>query len=112
MRRREWLQCIVNISFGSHPFSREYREGVDLLREIEKWLRINHFSYAMFDAWGFPKFPGGNVPVTFASDEAEKAMAYRVFCNELGLGAKLHMTRIVMSDHPSLTGPPEQLAYF
>lgn len=111
MKRTEWLQCIVNISFGSHPFSREYQEGVELLKKIEEWLRSNHFAYSMFDAWGFPKFPGGNVPVTFSADDAEKAMAYRVFCNELGLGSNLHMTRIVIPEHPSLI-IPEKLAYF
>ena len=110
--KREWLQCIVHISFGSHPFCREYHDGVELLREIECWLHTNHVGYAMFDAWGFPKFPAGNVPVTFSADEAEKAMAYRVFCNKLGLGAQMHMTRIVVPDHPSLTPPPVQLAYF
>ena len=108
----EWLQCVVNISFGRHPFSREYQEGVLLLKEIENWLRDNHFSYAMFDAWGFPKFPGGNVPVTFGAHQAEKAMEYRVFCNKLGLGDKMHMTRIVKQNHPSITLPQQHLSYF
>ena len=52
------------------------------------------------------------VPVTFSSEQAEKAMEYRVFCNQLGLGDKMHMTRVVVPDHPSITVPPESLAYF
>jgi len=112
MQKIEWLQFIVRISFGPHPWSREFHDGVELLRKIEGWLRENHVPYAMFDEWGFPKFPAGHVPVTFKSNEAEKAMAYRVFCNEIGLGHTLMMTRIVNMPEPRITPPPETVAYF
>jgi len=111
-QKSEWLQFIVHISFGPHPWSREYDEGVALLRKIEDWLRENHIGYAMFDAWGYPKFPAGHVPVTFRSDDAEKAMAYRVFCNEIGLGHTMMMIRIVNMPEPRLTPPPAEVAYF
>ena len=110
--RREWLLCIVNIYFGKHPFSKEYSDGVETLRSIENWLKENHFGYSMFDAWGFPKYPAGNIPVTFSPAQAEKAMEYRVFCNQLGLGEIMHMTRVVVPNHPSITVPPENLVYF
>lgn len=112
MQKTEWLQFIVHISFGPHPWSNEFYDGVTLLRKIESWLRENHIAYAMFDAWGYPKFPGGYVPVTFLSTEPEKAMAYRVFCNEIGLGHTMMMMRIVNLPEPRLTPPPEQVAYF
>ena len=56
----EWVQTIVRISFGRYAFSREYFEGVRLLRKIERWLHANHLQRSMFDAYGFPKFPSGN----------------------------------------------------
>ena len=112
MQKIEWLQFIVHISFGPHPWSNEFHDGVAQLRKIESWLRDHHIGYAMFDAWGFPKFPGGYVPVTFLSTDAEKAMAYRVFCNEIGLGQSMMMMRIVNMPEPRLTPPPEQVAYF
>jgi hypothetical protein len=112
MQKIEWLQFIVHISFGRHPWSREFHEGTALLRKIEEWLRDHHIAYAMFDAWGFPKFPAGHVPVTFRSTEAEKAMAYRVFCNQIGLGNTMMMMRIVNMPEPRLTPPPAEVAYF
>ncbi len=114
MRRptHEWVQTIVRISFGRHAFSREYFEGIKILRKIERWLHENHLQRAMFDEYGFPKFPAGNVTVTFNADEPEKAMAYRVFCNEIGVGHTLDQYRIVRSPDPRTTHPAERAAYF
>lgn len=108
----EWVQTIVRISFGRHVFSREYTEGVRILRKIERWLHANHLPRAMFDAHGFPKFPGGNVTVTFRANEPEKALAYRVFCNEIGIGGTLDQYRLTYSRDPRTILPAERAAYF
>ena len=47
MQKIEWLQFIVRISFGPHPWSAEFHQGVELLRKIEGWLRENHIPYAI-----------------------------------------------------------------
>ncbi|MSO65975.1 MAG: hypothetical protein EXQ85_09325 [Alphaproteobacteria bacterium] len=109
--RREWIQFIVHIWFGDHAFSPEFRQGVLQLRQIERWVSENHFGYTMFDDWGFPRFPSGNIPVTFAVAEAEKAMRFRVFINELGLGPALISYRLVDLPEPRLT-PVANVAYF
>ena len=31
---------------------------------------------------------------------------------KVGLGEKMHMTRVVVPNHPSITVPPENLVYF
>ncbi|MBM3505333.1 MAG: hypothetical protein FJX65_15840 [Alphaproteobacteria bacterium] len=110
-RRREWIQFIVHIDFGEYAFSPEFHAGVRQLRKIEAWCRDHHSHYAMFDEWGFPRFPSGNIPVTFPADAPEKAMEYRVFINGLGLGRSLISYRLVDLPEPRLT-PTEQLAYF
>ncbi len=108
----EWVQTIVRISFGRYAFSREYFEGVRLLRKIERWLHANHLQRSMFDAYGFPKFPSGNITVTFRANEPEKTMAYRVFCNEIGIGATLDQYRIALSRDPRTIHPADRAAYF
>ncbi len=108
----EWVQTIVRISFGRYAFSREYFEGVKLLRKIERWLHANHLQRSMFDEYGFPKFPSGNVTVTFKANEPEKTMAYRVFCNEIGIGETLDQYRIALSRDPRTIHPADRAAYF
>ncbi len=108
----EWVQTIVRISFGKYAFSGEYFEGVILLRKIERWLHANHLQRSMFYAYGFPKFPIGNITVTFKASEPEKTMAYRVFCNELGIGDTLDQFRIAFSRDPRTVHPADRAAYF
>ena len=55
--------------------------------------------------------PSGNIPVTFPAEDADKAMRYRVFINEIGLGRALISYRIVDLPEPRLT-PIEDVAYF
>jgi hypothetical protein len=110
--RREWIQTIVRVSFGRYAFSAEYLEGVRTLKKIETWLAENHLERPMFDAYGFPRFPSGNISVTFGAAEAEKTMAYRVFCNTLGLGPSLSQYRIVLLADSRTTPPAERAAYF
>jgi hypothetical protein len=112
MIRRAWIQTVVRISFGKYAFSAEYIEGVRTLKKIEAWLYENQLPRPMFDAYGFPRFPSGNITVTFGAAEAEKTMAYRVFCNTLGLGRTLSQYRIVQLADTRTTPPAERAAYF
>ncbi len=112
MNRREWIQTVVRISFGRYAFSAEYLEGVRTLKQIELWLQENQLHRPMFDAYGFPRFPSGNITVTFRAAEAEKTMAYRVFCNTLGLGRSLSQYRIVQRADSRTTPPAERAAFF
>ena len=88
-----WLQYLLWVPLGAETASDEYRIGVMVLRQIETWLRDHHAPRALFDAHGRPK--GQLVSVSFDQSELEKALAYRIFCNELGLSHSLRQTRIV-----------------
>ena len=109
---REWLQLVVHIPFGRYVFSKEYVAGVRTLKKIEIWLEDNYFPRSMFNEYGFPRFPSGNITVTFGRGEAEKAMAYRVFCNEIGLGRTLFQVRIVQGPDPRTTPPWQRAVHF
>ncbi|HEY5208211.1 MAG TPA: hypothetical protein VIJ42_02080 [Stellaceae bacterium] len=90
---RWWLQYLVRIPVGPETRSEEYQFGLMILRQIETWLRDNHAPRALFDPHGRPKTP--LVSVSFDETELEKALAYRIFCNELGLSNSLRQSRIV-----------------
>jgi hypothetical protein len=90
---RHWLQYLVRIPLGAETLSEEYRIGIVALRQIETWLRDHHAPRALFDSQGRPKAP--LVSVSFDETEREKALAYRIFCNELGLSHSLRQSRIV-----------------
>jgi hypothetical protein len=95
---RRWLQYLLWIPLGTEVSSDEYRVGVLVLRQIENWLRDHHAPRALFDSYGRPKGP--LVSVSFDLTELEKALAYRVFCNQLGLSQGLRQTRIVHNACP------------
>jgi|SRR5579863_535367 len=95
---RRWLQYLLWIPLGAEVSSDEYRVGVLVLRQIENWLRDHHAPRALFDSYGRPK--GQLVSVSFDLTQLEKALAYRVFCNQLGLSHGLRQTRIVHNACP------------
>jgi hypothetical protein len=65
-----------------------------------------------FNEYGFPRFPSGAVTVSFlAREEAEKAMAFRVLVNELGLSSTLESVRLVNLPEARLT-PPRSVPFF
>jgi len=113
MERTEWIQFIIRLSFGRYAFSPEFFEGVRILREIEKWMQTNHILLLpYFNEYGFPRFPSGAVTVSFlAREEAEKAMAFRVLVNELGLSSTLESVRLVNLPEARLT-PPRSVPFF
>jgi hypothetical protein len=90
---RVWLQFLVRIPLGPETLCEEHRIGVLALRQIEGWLRENHRPRSLFDPHGRPK--AELVSVSFDESQLEQAMAYRVFCNELGLSHSLRQSRIV-----------------
>ncbi len=98
---RNWHQFFVTISLGDEADTDQYRIGVLVMRQIEAWLREHHRPRPLFDPLGRPK--SQLVSVSFAQDELDKAMAYRVLCNELGLGSALHHSRIFHNHCPRTT---------
>jgi hypothetical protein len=92
-KHRRWLQYLLWVPLGAETSSDEYRIGILVLHRIENWLRDHHAPRALFDSYGKPK--GQLVSVSFDQTELEKALAYRFFCNELGLSHSLRQTRIV-----------------
>lgn len=101
---RRWLQYLLWVPLGAESSCDEYRIGVLVLRQIEAWLRDHHAPRALFDAQGRPK--GQLVSVSFDQSELEKALAYRMFCNELGLSHSLRQTRIVHNFCSRTRAPP------
>lgn len=98
---QEWLQYLLTIRLGDDADSDQYRAGIRAMRQIERWLRDNRRPRALFDLAGRPK--SQLVSVSFARDEMEMAMAYRVFCSRLGLGAALRHSRIRHNACPRTT---------
>ena len=90
---RRWLQCLLWAPLGADASSDEYRIGILALRRIENWLGEHHAPRALFDLCGRPKGPLVNV--SFDQKQLEKALAYRVLCNDLGLSQSLRQSRFV-----------------
>jgi hypothetical protein len=109
--RREWVQTVVRVEFGPYAYSEQYVDGVKTLRKLENWFRENQYHRSMFDAWGYPKYPSGIITVTFPVSQAEKALAFRVFCNTLGLGRTLSQYRIEQRLNSRTTPPELRIAF-
>jgi hypothetical protein len=100
---RRWVQYLLSVPLGAGTETDEYHLGVLILRQIEGWLRDNHAPRTLFDIYGRPK--GQLISVSFDQSELEKALAYRIFCKQLGLSHSLRETRIVHNSCPR-TRPP------
>ncbi len=90
---RAWRHYYVRVALAPDRHTQEYRAAVEKLRRLEAWLAAHHRPIALFDAHGLPK--GEAVSVFFDLGEAAKALAYRSFCNELGLAETLLSGRVV-----------------
>lgn len=99
----EWRHFYVRVGLALDHATPGYRRAIEKLRQLEAWLAANHRPVALFDAHGRPKSEA--VSVFFERGEAEKALAYRAFCNELGLAETLLSGRVVHRRCPRTTPP-------
>ena len=97
----QWLLYCVQVPLGPDATSDAYRLGVAVLRRLEAWLADHHRPRQLFDRHGRPKSP--LVSVFFSEAELQTAMAYRIFCNELGLSQALQQSRIRHNRCPRTT---------
>lgn len=100
---RIWRHYYVRVRLDPDRQAREYQIAVATLRRLEAWLAAHHRPIALFAADGRPK--GETVSVFFERTEPEKALAYRAFCNELGLSDSL-LSGIVVQVPDERTTPP------
>lgn len=100
---RVWRHYYVRVRLAPDRGAREYQTALMTLRRLENWLARHHRPIALFGADGQPKSEA--VSVFFDRTEAEKALAYRAFCNELGLADTL-LSGVVVQDRDPRTMPP------
>jgi hypothetical protein len=98
-----WRHYYLRVALAPDPGAANYRRGIETLRRIEAWLATNHRPIALFDAHGRPKSEA--VSVFFERADAVKALAYRAFCNELGLAQTLLSGLVVHVGCPRTTPP-------
>ena len=98
-----WRHYYVRVTLAADREAPDYRRALDTLRRIEVWLAANHRPIALFDAHGRPKSEA--VSVFFDRADAVKALAYRAFCNELGLADTL-LSGLVVHVRCQRTTPP------
>lgn len=98
-----WRHYYVRVALAPDREAPDYRHGLDTLRRLEAWLATHHRPIALFDAQGRPKSEA--VSVFFDRAEAAKALAYRAFCNELGLADTLLSGLVVHVRCPRTTPP-------
>lgn len=98
-----WRHYYVRVALAPDREAPAYRRALDTLRRLEAWLAEHHRPVALFDAHGRPKSEA--VSVFFDRAEAAKALAYRAFCNELGLAETLLSNLVVHVRCPRTTPP-------
>jgi hypothetical protein len=97
----DWLHYFVRVPLGPDASSDAYRVGVLVLRQLEGWLADHHRPHQLFDRHGRPKTT--LVSVFFSENERQTALAYRIFCNELGLSHGLQQSRVRHNRCPRTT---------
>lgn len=89
---RHWTVLVTTLP----PLSGGDRRALDrrarLLQRIDDWLRRHHHTVALPAADSDAR--GRTVCVSFRRDEAATALAWRHFCGELGLSARLKQFRV------------------
>lgn len=74
-----WRNMVVRV-----PLASDYENGVRKLRALEHWLAEHHRPVALFRADGLPR--SDVVCLAVPDDRPDKALAWRAFCGELGVG--------------------------
>ena len=98
-----WLYYFLRLPAGRNPLADQYREAVRLRRALEGWLAENHVPRPLLDRSGRPL--GELVSVVFRHDQPERVLAFRMFCNQLGLAEAMDHFRVVPGRCPRTTPP-------
>jgi hypothetical protein len=77
-----WQLVVVRVGLDT-----DFEDAVRKLRILEQWLAENHRPHALFNADGRPRSDAVCLAVPVA--RADKALAWRSLCNELGLAAHM-----------------------
>jgi hypothetical protein len=77
-----WQLVVVRVDLDS-----DFADAVRKLRVLEHWLAENHRPHALFNADGRPRSDAVCLAVPAA--RADKALAWRSLCNELGLAHQM-----------------------
>jgi len=80
MESAGWQVLVVRV-----PLDPDYEAGVRKLQALQEWLAQNHKPVTLFRANGTPR--SEVVCLAVPVEAADKALAWRAFCNELGLAA-------------------------
>lgn len=88
-----WLYYFLRLPPGRNPLTPQYREAVRLRRAVEGWLAAHHVPRPLLDRSGRPL--GDLVSVVFRHDQPERVLAFRMFCNELGVAEAMDHFRVV-----------------
>lgn len=91
--RGGWLYYVLRLPGGRNPLAEQYREAVRLRRALETWLRENHVPRPLLDRGGQPL--SDLISVVFRHDQAERVLAFRMFCNGLGVSEAMDHFRVV-----------------
>ncbi len=82
-----WHAMRVTIPPGDDPVS-----AANTVRRFEAWLATHHRPVALFSPAGKPR--SRHVCFAVPAEQAEKALAFRMLCRELGLEGRIVQWRI------------------
>ncbi len=103
-----WVHILVHIRLTPELWgwaSPRLADSPDIrqLKALEEWLLENHVPQHLFDEFGIPR--SDYVHAFFRSDKPAKALAFRIFCHELGLSGSMNQSRVAVN-HCARTSPP------
>lgn len=98
-----WLYYFLRLPPGRNPLTPEYREAVRLRRALEGWLAAHHVPRPLLDRSGRPI--SDLVSVVFRHDQPDLVLAFRMFCNELGVAEAMDHFRVVPTRCARTTPP-------
>lgn len=98
-----WLYYFLRLPSGRNPLTGQYREAVRLRRALERWLAEHHVPRPLLDRGGRPL--GELVSVVFRQDQPDRVLAFRMFCNQLGVAEAMDHFRVVPGRCPRTTPP-------
>lgn len=101
-----WLLITVALPPADHRGGREDGKRELLLHVLQEWLAAYHRVPALLPGTR-DRRNADAVTVGFRRDEAETALAFRNFCNGLGIGQSLSQSR-VFPNHCTRTTPRQR----
>ncbi|MDP6345372.1 MAG: hypothetical protein QF578_09025 [Alphaproteobacteria bacterium] len=103
-RSGDWIVMALHLPPAQPGDRRRTQERALLIRAIDSWLAHHHHAVALPDAEDGAR--GDSICVAFRREQADAAMAFRVFCGRLGLTATLKQFRVRPNRCRRTTPPP------